>query len=104
VIVDTVGNVLDVVVHAANIQDRDGARLLFERRRKQTRRRVQKIWADGACKGDLVDWVKESLDSVLDIVERGEDQDGFEVLPWRWAQRRRFAWLGRYRRLSKDYE
>jgi len=104
VIVDTVGNVLDVVVHAADIQDRDGARLLFERLWKQTRKRVQKIWADGAYKGDLVDWVRESLNAALEIVEREEDQDGFEVLPRRWVVERTFAWLGRYRRLSKDYE
>jgi len=104
VIVDTVGNVLDVVVHAADIQDRDGARLLFERLWKQTRKRVQKIWADGAYKGDLVDWVRESLNAALEIVEREEDQDGFEVLPRRWVVERTLAWLGRYRRLSKDYE
>jgi putative transposase len=104
VITDTVGNVLDVVVHAADIQDRDGARLLFERLWEKTREQVQKIWADGAYKGDLIDWVQESLDAVLDIVEREEDQDGFEVLPRRWVVERTFAWLGRYRRLSKDYE
>jgi putative transposase len=104
VIVDTVGNVLDVVVHAADIQDRDGARLLFERLWEKTQEKVQKIWADGAYKGDLIDWVQESLDAILDIVERDEDQDGFEVLPRRWVVERTFAWLGRYRRLSKDYE
>lgn len=103
-IVDTAQDVLDVVVHAADIQDRDGARLLFERLWEKTRKKVQKIWADGAYKGDLIDWVQESLDAVLDIVERDEDQDGFEVLPRRWVVERTFAWLGRYRRLSKDYE
>ena len=44
------------------------------------------------------------LIGVLEIVERDEDQDGFEVLPRRWVVERTFAWLGRYRRLSKDYE
>ena len=91
-------------VHAANIQDRDGARLLLKRLWEQPRDHVQRIWADGAYKGDLVDWVQEGLDAVLDIVERKEDQDGFEVLPRRWVVERTFAWLGRYRRLSKDYE
>ena len=107
-IVDTVGNVLDVVVHAADIQDRDqdrdGARLLFKRLWEETQDKIQKIWADGAYRGDLIDWVQESLDAVLDVVERDEDQDGFEVLPRRWVVERTFAWLGRYRRLSKDYE
>ena len=50
------------------------------------------------------DWVQENLDAVLEIVERDEDQDGFEVLPRRWVVERTFAWLDRYRRLSKDYE
>ncbi len=104
VIVDTAQDVLDVVVHAADIQDRDGARLLLRRLWEQTRKRVQKIWADGAYKGDLVDWVQDGLDAVLDIVERDENQNGFEVLLRRWVVERTFAWLGRYRRLSKDYE
>ena len=104
VIVDTVGNVLDVVVHAADIQDRDGARLLFKRLWEEAQDKIQKIWADGAYRGDLIDWVQESLGAVLDVVERDEDQDGFEVLPRRWVVERTFAWLGRYRRLSKDYE
>jgi hypothetical protein len=73
---------------AADIQDRDGARLLLRRlflRRlwEQPRKQVQKIWADGAYKGDLVDWVQDGLDAVLDIVERDENQNGFEVLPRR---------------------
>jgi len=83
VIVDTVGNVLDVVVHAADIQDRDGARLLFKRLWEETQDKIQKIWAYGAYRGDLIDWVREGLDAVLNIVERDEDQDGFEVLPRR---------------------
>ena len=107
-IVDTVGNVLDVVVHAADIQDRDqdrdGARLPFKRLWEETQDKIQKIWADGAYRGDLIDWVQESLDAVLDVIERDEDQDGFEVLPRRRVVERTFAWLSRYRRLSKDYE
>jgi putative transposase len=91
VIVDTAQDVLDVVVHAADIQDRDGARLLFERLWEKTQERVPKIWADGAYKGDLIDWVQESLNAVLDIVERDEGQDGFEVLPQRWVVERTFA-------------
>jgi putative transposase len=104
VITDTVGNVLDVVVHAADIQDRDGARLLLNRLWEQTQKQIEKIWADGAYAGQLIDWVQENLDALLEIVEREEEQDGFEVLPRRWVVERTFAWLGRYRRLSKDYE
>lgn len=104
VITDTVGNVLDVVVHAADIQDRDGARLLLNRLWEQTQKQIEKIWADGAYAGQLIDWVQENLDALLEIVEREEEQDGFEVLPRRWVVERTFAWFGRYRRLSKDYE
>jgi Transposase and inactivated derivatives len=104
VITDTVGNVLDVVVHAADIQDRDGARLLLNRLWDRTQKQIEKIWADGAYAGQLIDWVQENLDALLEIVEREEEQDGFEVLPRRWVVERTFAWLGRYRRLSKDYE
>ena len=104
VITDTVGNVLDVVVHAADIQDRDGARLRLNRLWEKTQRQIEKIWADGAYAGQLIDWVRETLDALLEIVERKEEQDGFEVLSRRWVVERTFAWLGRYRRLSKDYE
>lgn len=55
-------------------------------------------------KGGLVDWVRDTLNIILDIVKRPPDQVGFQVLPRRWVVERTFAWLGRYRRLSKDYE
>lgn len=104
ILVDTVGNLLEVVVHAASIQDRDGARLLFTKLSAMLIAHLQKIWADAAYRGKLVEWVHEQLDIVLDIVERDPDQKGFEVLPRRWVVERTLAWLGRYRRLSKDYE
>lgn len=104
ILVDTVGNLLEVVVHAASIQDRDGARLLFTKLNAMLIAHLQKIWADAAYRGKLVEWVHEQLDIVLDIVERDPDQKGFEVLPRRWVVERTLAWLGRYRRLSKDYE
>jgi putative transposase len=66
---------------------------------------LQKIWADGIYKnGGLVDWVRETLNIALDVVERPPGQKGFQVLPRRWVVERTFGWLGRYRRLSKDYE
>ena len=66
---------------------------------------LKRIWADGIYKkAGLVEWVLETLNIVLDIVERPSDQVGFQVLPRRWVVERTFAWLGRYRRLSKDYE
>lgn len=104
IVVDTVGNLLEVVVHAANIQDYDGAKLVLEKL-SQTVSSLKKLWADGIYKKNgLVDWVRDSLNIVLDIVEREPGQVGFKVLPRRWVVERTFAWLGRYRRLSKDYE
>jgi putative transposase len=102
--VDTVGNLLDVVVHAAGIQDYHGARLLLLKL-IETVITLKKLWADGIYdKAGLVDWVHETFGIVLEIVKRPPDQVGFQVLPRRWVVERTFAWLGRYRRLSKDYE
>jgi putative transposase len=101
-VVDTIGLVLAVVVHAANIQDRDGAKLVLSRLKGRFPR-LKLIWADGGYAGQLVDWVHELGDWLLQIVKRS-DKAGFTVLPRRWVVERTFAWLGRYRRLSKDYE
>jgi putative transposase len=102
-LVDTLGLVLMVIVHAANIQDRDGAKLLLERVQGRFPR-LRLIWADGGYAGKLIDWVKTVFNWVLEIVKRSDDVKGFQVLPHRWVVERTFGWLGRYRRLSKDYE
>ena len=104
IIVDTVGNLLEVVVHAANIQDYHGAKLVLNQL-VETVSTLQHIWADGIYgKAGLVEWVHETLNIVIEVVKRDPDQIGFAVLPRRWVVERTFAWLGRYRRLSKDYE
>ena len=104
IVVDTLGNLLEVLVHAAGIQDYQGAKELLLKL-VQTVDSLKKLWADSIykCCG-LVDWVQETLRFVLEIVEREPGQQGFVVLPRRWVVERTFAWLGRYRRLSKDYE
>lgn len=104
IVVDTLGNLIDVVVHAANIQDRDGAMLVLYKLSATVKAHIQKIWADGGYAGQLVEWVRENLNSILEIVEKEPNQKGFRVLPRRWVVERTFAWFGRYRRLSKDYE
>jgi len=104
IIVDTVGNLLAVVVHAANIQDRDGAKLVFKRLCEATAASIERVWADAGYRGKLIDWVKEHFEAVLDIVRKEPGQKTFKVLPRRWVVERTFAWLGRFRRLSKDYE
>ena len=94
---------LAVVICAANVQDRDGAKLVFEKI-KGTFLRLRLIWADGAYAGQLVEWVKNTCGWLLEIVRRNHDVKGFQLLPRRWVVERTFGWFGRYRRLSKDYE
>jgi putative transposase len=103
ILVDTLGLLLIVVVHAASVQDRDGAKLVLEHVRGRLSH-LARIWADGAYAGELVDWVKTTCDCELDIVKRSDKSKGFEVLPHRWVVERTFGWLNRYRRLAKDYE
>lgn len=102
-IVDTMGLILAVVVHAADIQDRDGAKLVLRKIRKLYPR-LKLIWADGGYAGKLIEWTKSLGGWVLEIVKRSDDFVGFAVLPRRWVVERTFGWIGRYRRMSKDYE
>ena len=102
-IVDTLGLVLAVVVHAANIQDRDGARLVLAKL-VGIFPRLKLIWADGGYAGLLIEWTRQLGRWILEIVKRSDDLAGFAVMPKRWIVERTFAWFGRYRRLSKDYE
>lgn len=102
-LVDTLGLILMAVVHAANIQDPAGARLVLEKVKAHLPR-LELIWADGIYTGTLIEWVQTVCGWVLSIVKRTDDAKGFQVLPRRWVVERTFAWLGKYRRLSKDYE
>jgi len=97
------GLLLAVVVHAANIQDRDGAKLVLTKLMDRFPR-LKLIWADAGYAGQLVDWVQAVAGWVLEIVKRPRDSHQFQVLPRRWVVERTLAWLGRCRRLSKDYE
>jgi putative transposase len=92
-----------VVVHSAGVQDRDGAKLVLQKL-VGTFGRLKLIWADGGYAGQLIDWAKTLGRWTLQIVKRSDDVKGFKVLPKRWIVERTFAWLGKYRRLSKDYE
>jgi putative transposase len=104
ILVDTMGLLLIVVVHAASIQDRDGAKLVLEKVPGHLTR-LARIWADGAYAGQLVTWVATICQGlVLAIVKRSDKLKGFQVLPRRWVVERTFGWLNRYRRLAKDYE
>ena len=101
-LVDTLGLILAVVVHAADIQDRDGGRHVLERMGPRFHR-LRRVWADGGYAGAFVLWTQQQYGRVVEIVKRS-DIHRFVVLPRRWVVERTFAWLGKYRRLSKDYE
>jgi putative transposase len=102
--VDTLGLILAVVVHRADVQDQDGARLLLDQVRHGFRR-LKVIFADAAyARSGLPDWVHATFGWILQTVLRPIGVRGFVVLPKRWIVERTFAWLGRCRRNSKDYE
>lgn len=102
-LVDTLGLLLVVVVLAAQIQDREGAKAVFLRAKRRFPR-LRLIWADGGYRGQVVRWTKATCGWVLRIVKRTDDQKAFVVLPKRWIVERTFGWLNKWRRLSKDYE
>jgi putative transposase len=104
--VGTLGLILSVVVHAADIQDRGGARLVLEPLRHRFSR-LRLIVADAIYNGGIAEWVRglRARNKLrLEPVHKRLEAEGFEVLPFRWRVERTFAWLGRWRRLSKDYE
>ena len=104
IVTDTNGFLVGLVVHEANIQDRDGAVQVL-----QSIRRfypfVRHIFADGGYAGDkLKKALKGKGKWTIEVVKRTDDLSGFVTLPRRWVVERTFAWLGRCRRLAKDYE
>lgn len=109
IVVDVLGLILSLVVHKANEQDYDGAKPVLDKlgEKESFTKRMSKLIGDSKykCCG-LPDWVREKFGWKLEAVERSEeDKDkGFVLLHTRWIVERTFAWLGRYRRLSKDYE
>ena len=101
--VDTLGLLLAVVVHPADIQDRDGAKLVLSKLLGLFPR-LKLVWADSAYAGQLVDWAYAMGGWMIEVVKRATHSHSFEVLPRRWVVERTLGWLGRNRRLSKDYE
>jgi putative transposase len=103
IVVDTLGFLLAIIVTAANVQDRDGAKLLLGRL-DGSAKKMRKIWVDGGYRGVLLEWVKMNFRFILEVILRSDNQNGFVILPKRWVVERTFAWLGNNRRMSKDYE
>ncbi len=104
-VVDTLGLPLVLQVHPANVQDRDGAPAVLAELRT-TMPSLQKVWADGGYRGPKLAQALAAMPDApdLEIVTKPKEQKGFEVLPRRWIVERFFGWLGRCRRLAKDYE
>jgi len=103
-LVDTLGLIMVVVVTAASVQERHGAKLLFNAFTGSCKK-LRRIWVDGGYSGPkLAQWVAERFHITVETVLRSDEVKGFKLLPHRWVVERTFAWLYRYRRLSKDYE
>ena len=103
-LVDTEGLPLRVVIHSAGMQDRDGAALVLDRIRTRFPW-LQLVWADAGYDARQVKAAVARLPVLqMEIVRRSDDQKRFEVQPRRWVVERTFSWLGRNRRLAKDYE
>lgn len=104
IVTDTIGLLVGSMVHSAGIQDRDGAPDVL----KQVAVRyplLRHVFADGGYAGPkLRDALQEVGRWTVEIVKRSDVAEGFEVLPRRWVVERTLAWLGRCRRLSKDWE
>jgi|SRR5580692_7607955 putative transposase len=105
IIVDTMGLLLAVIVTSASVDDAEGAKLAFACVDSEGFPRLVIVWGDGKYHNySLYEWLEEHAEYELDIVSRPKEARGFVLLAKRWVSERTFAWLGRSRRLSKDYE
>ncbi len=104
ILTDTQGNLLAITTHTADIQDRDGAPGVVEQA-CESFPTLAHIFADGGYTGDkLKSAMKKMNGPVVEIVKRPAGVTGFVVIARRWVVERTFAWLGRCRRLAKDWE
>jgi transposase len=104
IVTDTSGHLVGLQVHAADIQDRDGAVGVL-RSIRSLYPWMRHIFADGAYSGNKLNEALSKLgDWTIEIIKRSDAAKGFEVLPRRWVVERTFAWLNRCRRLAKDFE
>jgi len=104
IITDTAGLLIGLAIHGADIQDRDGAPALLKSIRSSFPW-LRHIFADGGYAGPKLRGALEKIGRwTIQIVKRTDTAKGFELIPRRWVVERTFAWLGRCRRLAKDWE
>jgi transposase len=104
ILTDTSGHLVAAVVHAADVQDRDGAPMLLGAIRGAFPW-LRYVFADSAYAGKKLETALARLGGwTLEIVKRADEAKGFRVQPRRWVVERTFAWLNRNRRLAKDFE
>jgi len=104
IVTDTIGCLLLVLVHGANIQDRNGIKMVLPLLKYKFWGSIKAIIADSGYSGQpIVDWVKEQFSWKLEVIKRNE-QTKFKVLPKRWIVERTLAWISYSRRTSRDYE
>jgi len=105
ILVDTLGLLLAVFVTAANVTDASAAREVFQRAKAEGLPRLKKVLGDHVYGyQELPEWTEANTQFCLEITGKRAGEKGFKVIKWRWVVERTFAWLGRYRRNSRDYE
>jgi len=103
IVTDTMGFIMAVVVHSADLQDREGAKMVLQELLFKFPR-LKKILADGGYTGELALWLLQLTGWTLEIVSKVTGVGGFRVIPQRWVVERTFGWFNFNRRLAKDYE
>jgi putative transposase len=105
-VVDSLGLLMAVLVTAASVDDGAAAPRLLEQLDRQRFPRLKVVWGDGKYRNDKLDrWLERSRARFrVEVVKRPAGSEGFVKLPKRWVSERTFAWRGRDRRHSKDYE
>lgn len=103
IVVDTAGNLLRAWVSTAKLSDREAVWWWLDVVCAAVPT-LEKLFADQGYTGAIEQWAQQQCGMVLDIIKKKQGQTGFVLLPRRWVVERTFAWLGRNRRLAKDYE